>query len=121
MWLGVAGLLGASAVAAGAFGAHALRGAVSDAGAASWNTASEYHLLHAIAVLALALHARATATVARVPLALFTIGALLFAGSIYLLVLFGWRWLGPLTPLGGLLLIAGWLSLLLVGRPVQAR
>jgi uncharacterized membrane protein YgdD (TMEM256/DUF423 family) len=121
MWLALSSLLGASGVALGAYGTHALSDRVSEAAAASWNTATEYHLLHAIALLALALHARATGRPVRLPAALLAAGVVLFSGSIYLLVLAGWRWLGPITPLGGLVLVAGWVSLLAGARTAQAR
>lgn len=116
MWITGAGLLGALAVAAGAFGAHGLRGRVSPEQLASWNTAAEYHLLHSAVLLALVLwgsHAQRSVTL---PAGLLTAGVVLFSGSIYLLVLTGQRWIGPVTPLGGLLLIAGWLSLFTLAR-----
>jgi uncharacterized membrane protein YgdD (TMEM256/DUF423 family) len=116
MWIRVAALLGVVGVALGAFGAHGLRGRVSEAQLASWQTAVEYHLFHAVALLALALWADATARPLGASPWLFTAGVLLFSGSIYLLVLTPWRWLGPVTPLGGLLLIAGWASLLWLAR-----
>jgi uncharacterized membrane protein YgdD (TMEM256/DUF423 family) len=121
MWLGLAAVFGATAVLAAALGTHALRGAVTEAAASSWSTATEVHALHALALLALGLYARATGRSVRLPAALFTAGILLFAGSIYLLVLTPWRWPGPLTPLGGFTLIAAWLSLLALGRGAQAR
>jgi uncharacterized membrane protein YgdD (TMEM256/DUF423 family) len=112
MWIRVAAVLGAIAVVLGAFGAHGLRDRVAAESLASWRTAVEYHLLHAIVLLALALHADATGRALGASPWLFTAGIALFSGSIYLLVLTPWRWLGPVTPIGGLLLIAGWISLL---------
>lgn len=113
-WLPVAALFGLTAVAAGAFGAHGLRTRVPLEQVASWQTAAHYQLLHAVALLALALLGNGR------PLGpapwLFAAGMLLFSGSIYLLVLGGPRWLGPVTPLGGLCLMAGWASLLWVAR-----
>jgi uncharacterized membrane protein YgdD (TMEM256/DUF423 family) len=79
-------------------------------------TASQYHLLHSVVLLALALFAAWSGKSIRVPASLFCAGILLFSGSIYLLVLTQQRWLGPVTPLGGLCLIAGWLSLLTLSR-----
>ena len=116
MWLGVAAVSGAIAVLAGAFGAHGLRARLTPEQLASWTTASQYHLLHSIVLLALALFAVYTGKEIRIPASLFTAGIVLFSGSIYLLVLTQQRWLGPITPLGGLCLIAGWLSLLLPAR-----
>jgi uncharacterized membrane protein YgdD (TMEM256/DUF423 family) len=121
MWVTVAALLGASAVALGAYGTHGLRGRVPDAAVGSWETASDYHLLHALVVLTLALYGRASGSAVGLPAALLTAGVLLFSGSIYLLVLTPWRWLGPVTPLGGVALIAGWLAVLVLARPPQAR
>jgi uncharacterized membrane protein YgdD (TMEM256/DUF423 family) len=115
-WIGGAALSGALAVVAGAFGAHGLRERVGATQIAAWETASQYHLLHSVVLLALALYAARSGVSIRLQSGLFAAGMLLFSGSIYLLVLTGQRWLGPVTPLGGLLLIAGWLSLLALGR-----
>jgi uncharacterized membrane protein YgdD (TMEM256/DUF423 family) len=109
--LRIAGLIGALGVALGAFGAHGLKATLATRGMTEvWQTAAHYHLLHSVALLALAL--------ARTPRSrwtgpLFVSGILLFSGSLYLLAFTGIRWLGAITPLGGSLLIAGWLSLLL--------
>jgi uncharacterized membrane protein YgdD (TMEM256/DUF423 family) len=108
-WFRVAALSGATAVLLGAFGAHAL--AKSAAVAAeprllkTWETAAQYHLIHAGAL--------AIAALVRSPLAcvLFGSGTALFSGSLYLLVVSGKRWLGAVTPVGGLLLTAGWAAL----------
>lgn len=101
-WLGVlAALSGAIAIGAGAFGAH---GASAHA-AELLKTGGQYQLVMAIAALvALRLEARG-------PGWLFVIGAALFAGSLYGLALGGPQWLGPVTPIGGLAMIAGWLWL----------
>ena len=112
MWIAIAAVSGCLAVVAGAFGAHGLRGRVGPDQLSAWSTASEYHLLHSVVLLALALHAARSGASVRWPAALFAAGIVLFSGSIYALVLSEQRWLGPVTPLGGLLLIAGWLSLL---------
>lgn len=98
------------AVVAGAFGAHAL-GTRIDAGAmATFRTAVLYHFLHALALFAIGTWQVPPAI--QVPVRrsawLLTAGTLLFSGSLYLLVLTGARWWGILTPLGGLLLCAGW-------------
>lgn len=116
MWITIASVSGFLAVVAGAFGAHGLRARVAAEQLAAWQTASQYHLLHSVALLALALFAARADTPIRIQGSLFVAGIVLFSGSIYLLVLTGARWLGPVTPLGGLLLIAGWLSLLGLAR-----
>ncbi len=115
-WLAVASILGALGVVMGAFGAHALRGRLTPDQLASLGTAVQYHLLHSVALLALALWGLAAGRSIQVPAALFSAGIVLFSGSIYALLLTDQRWLGPVTPLGGLCFIAGWLSLLLLAR-----
>jgi uncharacterized membrane protein YgdD (TMEM256/DUF423 family) len=108
----VAAISGFLAVVLGAFGAHGLRGRVDPEQLAAWQTATHYHLTHSVVLLALALYAGASGRPAGLSPWLFAVGITLFSGSIYALVLGGPRWLGPVTPLGGLALIAGWLSLL---------
>ncbi len=115
-WVIVAALLGAAGVVLGAFGAHGLRGRLGPEQLASWSTAVQYQLLHALALLAVGLHAGSSGRSVALPAGLWTAGSVLFSGSIYLLVLGGPRWLGPITPLGGLCLIAGWLALLAWAR-----
>ena len=116
MWLAVAALSGISAVALGAFGAHGLRARVSPEQLGSWQTAAPYPLLHSVALLALALYATHSERSIQLPATLFTAGIVLFSGSIYLLVLTQARWLGPVTPMGGLCFLAGWASLLWLAR-----
>ena len=116
MWIAASALLGALAVMAGAFGAHGLRGRVSPEQLHSWATAADYHLLHSVALLGLALFASQSGRSVTLPAGLLAAGVLLFSGSIYLLVLTEQRWIGPVTPVGGMLLIAGWLSLLTLVR-----
>jgi len=115
-WTVIASISGTLAVVLGAFGAHGLRARVTAEQLASWNTATQYHLLHSVALLALALYAAQSGREIRLPASLWTLGMLLFCGSIYLLVLTSQRWLGPVTPVGGLLLIGGWLALLGLAR-----
>ena len=115
-WTVIASISGTLAVVLGAFGAHGLRARVTAEQLASWNTATQYHLLHSVALLALALYAAQSGREIRLPASLWTTGMLLFCGSIYLLVLTSQRWLGPVTPVGGLLLISGWLALLGLAR-----
>jgi uncharacterized membrane protein YgdD (TMEM256/DUF423 family) len=116
VWIGIAAASGALAVVAGAFGAHALTDQVSPQLLSTWNTAVHYHLLHSVALLALGLFSHATQKGVDIPSWLFVLGILLFSGSLYGLVLTQQTWLGPVTPIGGMLLIAGWLSLLWLGR-----
>lgn len=105
---GAAGLL---AVAFGAFGAHALRARLGADALAIYRTAVEYHFYHALALLGVGLWALLRpAPALSVAGACFAAGILLFSGSLYALALSGERWLGAVTPLGGLLFLAGWAS-----------
>ena len=105
-------LLAAVAVGAGAFGAHALADRLSAARLATWETAARYHLIHAVALVLLgALSARWPAPLLSVSGWLFTFGILVFGGTVYALALGGPHWLGAITPIGGLSLIAGWVVL----------
>ena len=104
-----AGLLGFTGVALGAFGAHALKDTLAVRGtAATWQTAVLYHLIHAAALLAL-VGVAGSWTNARWIGACWCLGVVLFSGSLYGLALGGPKLLGPVTPLGGLLFLAGWL------------
>ena len=116
MWIQTAALFGALGVVLGAFGAHGLEARLTPDRLAVWTTAVDYHLLHAVALLALALYARATGAKIRGPATGFTLGILLFSGSLYALALGAPRFLGPVTPLGGLCFIAGWLALIPLAR-----
>ena len=109
-----AAALGFTGVALGAFGAHALKDLLTERGmAANWQTAVKYQLVHAVALLALAGWARggADAGAWRWTARLWVAGTVLFSGSLYLLCTVGWKWLGPVTPLGGLCLLGGWVAL----------
>ena len=107
--VGIAAISGFIAVAFGAFGAHALRARLSPEMLAIWKTANEYHFYHALALLLVGVLARqAPTTDYGVPAACFLVGTLVFSGSLYVLALTGTRWLGAITPIGGLLFLAGW-------------
>jgi uncharacterized membrane protein YgdD (TMEM256/DUF423 family) len=105
--LGVAGLLGFTAVALGAFGAHGLRGRLSPAMLEVFRTGALYHLVHAVAALVVALAGERLRR-GRLILTLLTAGIVVFAGSLYALAITGITTLGAVTPLGGLLLLAAW-------------
>jgi uncharacterized membrane protein YgdD (TMEM256/DUF423 family) len=111
-------LLGLFGVLAGAFGAHALDGILTERGTQSaWETAVLFHLLHAVAVCALGW---SCGPVSWKSLPGFTSiawigGVVLFSGSLYVLSTGGPRFLGPVTPLGGLFLLTGWLLAILYG------
>lgn len=110
--------LAALAVVSGAFGAHGLRDLLEPRMLEVWETAVRYHVYHALGLVLVGLFARqseergaspdASALVAAARFLLA--GMALFSGSLYLLALSGQRWLGAITPLGGLALVAGWLA-----------
>ncbi|KAF3000288.1 hypothetical protein E8E13_008477 [Curvularia kusanoi] len=114
-------LYGASSVMLGAFGAHGLKKRISDpARIANWGTAAQYQLIHS-AVLTFASVAAPQNTLA---MSLLTAGMTMFSGSLYLLVLDPQRWgkyLGPVTPIGGLALIGGWVALAVTKRPIAPK
>ncbi len=100
------------AVAAGAFGAHALRERLTPDLLAIYETGARYHMYHALALLAAAWAAeRWPGSAATAAGWLFVMGILVFSGSLYLLALSGQRWLGAITPIGGLAFMAGWIAL----------
>ncbi len=102
--------MGAIGVAAGAFGAHSLRETLSVAQLATWQTAVNYLFWHVLAA-ALALQVPTTRRSPRIAAALFLIGVVIFSGSLFALALSAPRWLGAITPIGGLAMISGWLTL----------
>jgi uncharacterized membrane protein YgdD (TMEM256/DUF423 family) len=111
-WAATGALLGAAAVALGAFGAHGLKARVPPEDLAIFETAARYHLIHALAIVAVAwVVDRFPGALAQAAGWLFVFGIVLFSGSLYALVLSGVRRLGMITPLGGLLFIAGWIAL----------
>ena len=100
--------LGASGVMAGAFATHALRGHLGAEPLGWWQTAVQYQLWHALALLlTAALPLRRPAPIAW----LFGLGTIIFSGSLYAMALGAPRWFGAITPIGGLMLIGGWLML----------
>jgi uncharacterized membrane protein YgdD (TMEM256/DUF423 family) len=104
-----ASLLGATAVALGAFGVHSLRNQLDPAAIQIWQTAGQYQFWHALAAFAIAGFARTTRAWKIAGYA-FIVGCILFSGSLYVLALGGPRWMGVVTPFGGLILIVGWCS-----------
>ena len=107
-----AALAGASAVALGAFGAHALRNLLDESSLAVWRTAVDYQCWHALALLALGVFARVHAARSLCVAAIaFALGIVLFCGSLYALALGAPRMAGVITPFGGVALIVGWVAL----------
>jgi uncharacterized membrane protein YgdD (TMEM256/DUF423 family) len=110
----IAAFAGFTGVTLGAFGAHGLRDRISPDMLTVYQTGVQYHLIHAVALLAAA--ALASRTAGRlIPAAgwLFTLGIILFSGSLYVMALTGMTKLGMVTPLGGLAFLAGWALLAL--------
>jgi uncharacterized membrane protein YgdD (TMEM256/DUF423 family) len=104
----ISAVMGFLAVALGAFGAHGLHGVLEkNARLATWETAVLYHLTHAVVLLLVA----TLQPFRRIAWMLFFSGVLVFSGTLYALALTNVRWLGAITPLGGLALLAGWLAL----------
>lgn len=112
----IVAVLGACAVGLGAFGAHGLRPLLDDSQLETFKTASLYHFIHLLAMFVIASNPKVS-KVNNQSFLLFFFGIILFSGSLYILStkhLMGgdiWDILGPITPLGGVLLIAGWLNL----------
>jgi len=113
-WFSFGAVNGYLGVAAGAFGAHFLKNRLSANDLTTFEVAARYQMYHALALLAVSTmaHARPSATVSGAGWCMF-LGIILFSGSLYGLALGGWKWLGPITPIGGLSLLAGWLMLAL--------
>jgi len=113
LFFGIGSVMGALAVALGAFGAHALRSRLSDDLLATFEIGARYHFYHALALLAVAYAAARWPDSALPPWAgwLFVGGITVFSGSLYLLALTGTRALGAVTPIGGAMFIAGWACL----------
>ncbi len=117
-FLKAAALLGALSVAAGAFGAHSLKQSLSDKYLAIFETAVRYQFYHVFALLAIGiLFKEFPNNYLLWSGRLFCLGIFIFSGSLYLLTLLeamgqqGFKWLGAVTPIGGLCLIAGWVLL----------
>ncbi len=112
-----AALFGMLAVILGAFGAHGLEGKISEKYHETWETAVDYHFYHTLALLFLATFSRAKFPLIRMAFICFVIGIFLFSGSLYLLStqeITGFSnasLLGPVTPIGGVFFIAGWVGL----------
>ena len=112
--LGAGSLSAGLAVAFGAFGAHGLSTRLSPDMLQIWETGARYQMYHALALLAVAWAAAYLPTSSLPGWAggLFIAGTVLFSGSLYVLALTGRLWMGAVTPLGGLALLAGWACLL---------
>ena len=109
IFIAVGAVLGLIGVATGAFGAHALKTRLSADHLAVWETASRYNLYHAIALVLIGLFATARPSAIAHGAGWAMVGGVaIFSGSLYVLCLSGIRWLGAITPIGGVALMVGW-------------
>ena len=109
----IAAVLGFLGVALGAFGAHGLKELlVRNGHLDDWHTAVLYHLIHVVVLVAITQREPVGKAVWR----LFVAGIVIFSGTLYILAVTNMRWLGAITPLGGVCLLAGWLGLALRPR-----
>jgi uncharacterized membrane protein YgdD (TMEM256/DUF423 family) len=117
-WIAVGSMVLATAVMLGAFGAHGLKDVLSEGRMAAYQTAVQYHFYHGLGLMMVGLVITTLPDVGSAGLCwvprLLLIGVLLFSGSLYALTLLDLGWLGVVTPIGGLLFIAGWVLLALV-------
>ena len=115
MWIRIASLLMFIAVALGAFGAHAIRGRISDYYLDVYKTAVLYQFIHALGLFVVAWLSSISAD-PKITIAGFLMlsGIIIFSGSLYILSLTGIKWLGAFTPIGGLCFLASWICLALV-------
>ncbi len=105
------------AVMAGALGAHGLRGVISERGLEVFQTAVTYQIYHSLALILISILpiAGLSRRLLGIAAGFFVAGVLLFSGSLYLLVLTDIRWVGPITPIGGIGFMVGWILVILAG------
>jgi uncharacterized membrane protein YgdD (TMEM256/DUF423 family) len=121
IFLAIASILGGISVVFGAFASHALKDRLSANSLAIWETGTKYQMYHALALMLVAL------SISRFPDSVllivagyaFIAGIFIFSGSLYALTLTGIRWLGAITPIGGMALILGWLCLALAAWRIE--
>jgi uncharacterized membrane protein YgdD (TMEM256/DUF423 family) len=115
-WVMIGSAIMLTGVAVGAFGAHGLKARVSPDMLAVFETGVRYHLFHGLALFVVAWVSAARPAAAWAG-GLFVAGIVIFSGSLYLLVLSDARWLGAVTPVGGLCFLAGWMALFVAAWP----
>jgi uncharacterized membrane protein YgdD (TMEM256/DUF423 family) len=117
LFITLASLSAMFAVAFGAFGAHALKARLDDYAMGVFQTAVQYHFYHSLALLGVGILALSQPQTVMLKSSgwLFLIGIAVFSGSLYILSITGLRWLGAITPLGGLAFIGGWACLAATG------
>ena len=112
IWIGIAAINGLMAVGAGAFGAHFLESRLDPRAAHTFELAARYQMYHSLALLGISwLICNRSNRIFSAAAMCLLVGIVLFSGSLYGLSLAGWRWLGPVTPIGGAFLLLGWLLL----------
>ncbi|QQK78072.1 DUF423 domain-containing protein [Salicibibacter cibarius] len=113
--LAIGAVMGALAVAIGAFGAHGLEGRVSERMLENYQTGVQYHMFHALGIIVVGLTAAVIGGSALLGWAgsLMLFGIIVFSGSLYTMALTGMTWLGAITPIGGVAFIAGWILLMI--------
>ena len=123
IFLAIASVLGGISVILGAFASHALKDRLSDRALEIWETGTKYQMYHALALILIAL------LITRLPASTslvvagyaFITGILLFSGSLYALSLSGIKWLGAITPLGGVAFIIGWICLAVAAWGIESQ
>lgn len=114
VFLSVGAILAGLSVAAGAFASHALRGKLTERAVEIFETAARYQMYHALGLLVVAVllsQAGAPGTTLVAAGIAFILGIVIFSGSLYVLSLTGIKWLGAITPLGGVAFIVGWICM----------
>tara|TARA_B110000014_G_C19608533_1_gene322200 strand:- start:21 stop:401 length:381 start_codon:yes stop_codon:yes gene_type:complete len=112
-WIIAGSFFAALAVIFGAFGAHGLKSKVSPEDLIIFETGVRYQMYHALGLVLLGLLGMSTSfTISQLPALFFVIGIIIFSGTLYLIPLTGIRWLGAITPIGGIAFIAGWFMLI---------
>jgi uncharacterized membrane protein YgdD (TMEM256/DUF423 family) len=122
-WLQIGAVWGFLAVTMGAFGAHGLKDRLVELGqTANFQTAAQYHMYCALALVAVGLLVLSgrQCTAASVAGWAFLAGSLIFSGSLYLLAVTGLRWLGAITPIGGVAMLVGWAALAVAAATLTA-
>lgn len=112
-WIIAGSFFAALAVIFGAFGAHGLKSKVSPEDLIIFETGVRYQMYHALGLVLLGLLGMSTSfSISQFPALFFVIGIIIFSGTLYLIPLTGIRWLGAITPIGGIAFIAGWFMLI---------
>ncbi|MEM6610716.1 MAG: DUF423 domain-containing protein [Cyanobacteria bacterium P01_C01_bin.72] len=121
IFLAIASMLGGISVVFGAFASHALQDRLSAKSLAIWNTGTTYQMYHALALMLVALLVSRfpNSTLLTVAGYAFIAGIFIFSGSLYALTLTGIKWLGAITPLGGMAFIIGWFCLALASWRIE--